>query len=784
MRGAAAVAALLILAGAAYAEAGRETPDLRADALDVDLRASPQEFLLDVWLNGRPRRLLASVVSSDHTVKLLCADLKQMGIRAAAWECAGRERIDVSMLAGVKAEIDMAGQRLMLVAGADRLAPETHDLRPTEPPADWGSADYGFIAEYDVLATAADLSDLRGTASLGAQTALTAFTPFGTLTSIGFATTTGDENRAIRLDTRIEIDDPERLRQWVIGDAISGGLRWSRPVRFGGVSLVSDFSLQPGLVTMPLPDFYGEAAVPGSVDVLIGATRVFQSEVDEGPFELNDLPVLTGGGDVTVVLHDALGRETRSTFTAYGSNQLLRSGLAAYALDAGFLRRSYGERSLDYGDLAGSATLRYGVTDAFTIETHTELTAGTAAVGGGGVVSLSPFGIVEAGGAFSTGDAGTGGLLSLAFESRQDPLTLFGSMVLTTRDYADVATVEGFAIPERRLQIGGNLSLGDYGTLAASWVVRKDRDGDPAKLATASYTLSGAGGWYVGATGFYDDVKGEAAGELFFSIALGDTASLSASSRNDENTHTHRLSYDLPADTDGGLGVHLAAEAGDESRGEAGVTWHGQRMSLRADVEVRESQTAARASAQGALVAVDDSLFATRRTGDAFALVRTGREDVRVYRENREVAKTDSDGEALLPGLIAYAANRIAVDGRDFPMSDVIEADDRIVAPRRHSVAIVDLAPPKRSPVLLTVKLPGGAFPPAGSRVLIEGISGEFVVGHHGQVFIADLTAATRAAIELPDGRCRFAVDPPRGDAGGEIAKVGPLVCQSEGKER
>jgi outer membrane usher protein len=780
MRGAAAFAALLILAGTTYADTRAETADLRAGVLDADLQARPQELLLDVWLNGRPRNLLASVLRVDDTALLLCDNLARIGIRIALEECPGNDRVDLAKL-GVRVEVDMAEQRLHLAAAADRLMPHAFQLRTSVPPADWGSADYGFIAEYDLLGTVADLGSFQRTLSLGAELALTAFTPYGTWTSTGFATT-GDDDRVVRLDTRIEIDDPARLRQWAIGDGISGGLRWSRPVRFGGVSMVSDFSLQPGLVTMPLPDFFGEAAVPGSIDVLVGATRVFQGTVDGGPFELRDLPILTGAGDVTVVLRDALGRETHTTFAAYGSTRLLKQGLAAFALDAGFVRRAYGERNLDYGDLAGSGTLRYGVTDAFTLEAHTELTEAAAVVGGGGVLSLAALGVVEAGGALSNGDAGTGGLLSVAFESRQEPLTLFGSLVMTTKDYADVAATEGFTVPERRLQIGGSLALGDFGRVAASWIERRDRGGEPAKLATASYSITGTGGWHVGATGFYDDISGESAGELFFAMPLGAEGYLSATTRRDEETQTYRLAYDLPANIDGGFGVHLAAETGEGNEGEAGLTWHGERMSVTADLAANEELAGARLSMRGSLVAVEDSVFATKRQGDAYALVRTGRENVRVYRENREVASTDSDGEALLPGLTAYAANHIAIDGRDFPMNEVVEADDRIVAPRRRSVAIVDLAPPKRRPLLVTVQLPDGTFPPAGSRVAVDGSVAELVVGRRGQVFFADIAAATNATIELPAGRCLFTVKPPSGGAGDAIPQAGPLVCEREAR--
>ena len=67
--------------------------------------------------------------------------------------------------------------------------------------------------------------------------------------------------------------------------------------------------------------------------------------------------------------------------------------------------------------------------------------------------------------------------------------------------------------------------------------------------------------------------------------------------------------------------------------------------------------------------------------------------------------------------------------------------------------------------------------------VVVDGAT-ELVVGRRGQVFFTDLAAATSVAIELPAGRCVFAVEPPGASAGDAIPQTGALVCQREERPR
>lgn len=113
---------------------------------------------------------------------------------------------------------------------------------------------------YDVAGTQTGL----GTSTSGALD-LRIFSPVG-IVSLGLLTYTGttpqrligvpgvsSANRVLRLDTGYTYADLRTLRRYSVGDFITGGLSWTRPVRMGGLQVRSDFSMRPDLITFPLP---------------------------------------------------------------------------------------------------------------------------------------------------------------------------------------------------------------------------------------------------------------------------------------------------------------------------------------------------------------------------------------------------------------------------------------------------------------------------------------------------------------------------------------------------
>ena len=117
-------------------------------------------------------------------------------------------------------------------------------------------------------------------------------------------------------------------------------------------------------------------------------TRRVTEEVPPGPFAIEDLPALTGAGEMQLKVTDLLGRETLVTQSYYVSSRLLRAGLSEYSYEVGFERDKFNQASFDYGKPLAAATQRYGITDGLTGEGRIELSERQQTLGGGSSVLL------------------------------------------------------------------------------------------------------------------------------------------------------------------------------------------------------------------------------------------------------------------------------------------------------------------------------------------------------------------------------------------------------------
>lgn len=106
-------------------------------------------------------------------------------------------------------------------------------------------------------------------------------------------------------------------------------------VRLGGFQVQRNYSTRPDLITYPLPQFIGQAALPSTVDLIINGQKTSSTEVQSGPFILNNVPFINGKGEAVVVTTDAVGRQVTTSVPFYISNTLLKPGLFDYSLSLG-----------------------------------------------------------------------------------------------------------------------------------------------------------------------------------------------------------------------------------------------------------------------------------------------------------------------------------------------------------------------------------------------------------------------------------------------------------------
>src|SRR5262249_54129058 len=171
-------------------------------------------------------------------------------------------------------------------------------------------------------------------------------------------------------------------------------------------------------------------------------------EIPPGPYQLTNIPVVTGAGEASVVLRDATGRPTALSVPFFASPRLLQPGLTDFSVEAGLPRLRYASESDTYfQDPVGSATLRAGIHDWLTAEGHAEAGIRLANGGLGAVARIGSLGVASAAGAVSELDRKWGSQSYFAFDTQLGKISLHLSSQHTFGSYNDLASVSARYLP-------------------------------------------------------------------------------------------------------------------------------------------------------------------------------------------------------------------------------------------------------------------------------------------------------------------------------------------------
>jgi outer membrane usher protein len=778
----------------------------------VAASASERKLALEVVMNGRPTGQVGEFFDRDGALYARPSELTELGFALPHNIAATTEPILLTSLPNVRARVDEATQTLVVEAGDAALIPnQLSGGVAAVPLAPLSPSGYGALLNYDVLGTYSipQTGGIGQQNTGGAQLDLRAYTPFGVLENTGLVNITPYPGQAttVRLGTTFDHADPDDLRIWRLGDVVTGALSWSRAVRLGGAQVSSDFALRPDLVTYPLPVISASAAVPSTVDVMVNGIRQFSQPVQPGPFVVPTLPVVTGAGEIAVTVLDALGRQTLVTLPFYSSASLLNPGLASYSLEAGTVRQNYGLITDRYSGAAVNGTVRYGVTDWLTLENHEEATDTLALLGGGAVMKVGTLGVVSAGvsgssghaamsaGAVSTGAGGNnGGQVAAGFQRVSRDLSFSVNGTFSIGGYRDVAAEYGVPVPRSTLNASVGYQLGKWGSIGVGYVDQVPGTavsvppnsqpgyalitGAPIALATASYSVPIAGVASFYATAFKDLHNDHSYGVAFgVSFALGRSASASTGGSLDSGRAASSLTIAKPALVEDDYGYRVQDSEGVAAQHLAEGEFLSPWGRVTAGVEQSEGQSAVQGGASGTLVLADGHPFAGDQINDSFAVVSTGGvAGVPVLYENRLVGTTDSSGHLLVPSLLSYQNNLLAVDTTRLPPDIDVGQTSVLVRPADRSGTVVDFHIRKVHSALLTLLDAGGKPIPIGSVAKVSGAEDQ-PVGYDGQAYVTGLQPTNRVLVTLPNGTSctvQFDYKPVKGD----IPLIGPLRCK------
>lgn len=726
-----------------------------------------RELYLEVFVNGEPRNLITrftdlgeGVLSADAT------ELRNSGVLPGGAE-QGEIRLD--QITGLGWRMSEPDQTISFIVPEGLLAP--HMISGTGSDPEDGSVaidtGYGIVLNYSldaILPIAAADERLK----LGGSIEARAFAPLGVL-SHSVALTNDGTSSLRRLETHWRSDLPGRMMQLQLGDIVTRGPGWSRPVRLGGAMVQRNFRLRPDLVTIPLPSLTGTAVVPSTVEVFSGAVRTYSADVPQGPFVLSDLPISTGSGVANVLIRDAAGRETRMDLPYFVSADLLRDGLADFALAVGRPRLGIGSETDDYdGGTFGVATLRYGLSDAMTIGAHAEFGPGLSMGGAGLTFRVGGLGTVSLDHARSRSDLGDGQLSEVSTDFALGSLRIAARMQRSQGEFADIAAVsarpreaeDGFAAFPRSLS---HLSLsmpldwqggGAAGIFYSSLVARDGRESTGFGMSFSVPVLD-HGTLSLNAI----ETRGDAPDRVvsaFFSLPLSGRrqAGSSVESRSD-GVHFGAWASDRHGDPHAGWDWRARVGRdpdGHQAQAVASLSGRLARVEM-AGRTMRPGGSSVGLRVDGAVVVAGGGFFLSRRVEDAFAIVDAGAPGVEIHAENRPVGRTGRSGRMLVPDLRAYEDNRLSIDPEALPLDAAMDATQRSVRPAHRAGTRVDFGVDASAAAIVGLVDAAGAPLQVGGRVLVNGADDDILVGFDGEIYARGLGADNRIEVIYPGGR-------------------------------
>ncbi len=746
-----------------------------------------QEAVLEVTLNAEAQGEMMVVLRGDGGVLyLLDEDFEKLRLLLPQTQphlFEGRRYYSPAAIRGSTVTIDEARQRAVISVPA--WAIETTRLSAAErrSPAITPSSPGGFL-NYQLYA-----QQVEGQNSGGVSAEVGMFAGVGVLTNTVIGRAGDGQDSLIRLDTTYTRDFPDQLETLSLGDAISDAGSWGDSVRYAGVRWSRNFALRPDLLTTPMLSTGGVATVPSTVDVFVNNQLVSTNQTPAGPFVVDRLPAVTGTGDVSVVVRDALGREQVVTQSFYSSTSLLAPGLTQYSVNLGSIRDDYAIASDHYGQVLGEASYRRGITDTFTLEGHAEyLNHDAHAAGLDAAIGIGKVGVLTLTAA-DGGDSGGSGLLTgVGIEHRGSRWSFVASDFWAGNNFAQVGQALDPAqrVRQRSLLQTGR-TFGHFGSISLAYVRQEYRDSPTQQTIslTQSANLGRSGTLNLTVTRVLSADDGpnlSPPGQnstsiyLIYVMPLGGRRAATATAVGGTGSGAPANAIGASVAESPPIGPGVGYRLSATSAGDYDADWRQQFAGADVEFEAARNQgiEGRNAYLTGAMTLLDGQVNETRQVNGSFAMVDVaGLANVPVYVENQLTAYTDSTGRALLYNLRPYEANHISISPTELPLDTEIAASSEIVAPPYRSGVVA------RFPV---ERIRGGTFRlvtddgkpvPVGAQVKLKGKL--FPVVLDGMVYVTGYDHGMAAEAVWSGGRCTFRLEPPPNDD--PLPDMGTVRC-------
>ncbi len=493
-----------------------------------------------------------------------------------------------------------------------------------------------------------------------------------------------------RRELRLVRDLPERQIRVQLGDLAYETAGFQRRQALGGLTVATNFDLQPYRVVEPAGSQELTLDLPSRVEVIVNGRLVRSMQLTPGRYNLRDFRLGTGINDVTIRLRDSLGRERELHFGLSFEPRLLAVGTSEFSLSVGVPTVESDVIRYDRDNFGYSLFHRYGLSQGLTLGASLQGDEQRHLFGLEAVVA-SPWGSLRVDAAVSDDDtAGTSHAGRLQYEyydattRNRTRRRWIVSMLSRGRRFTGV----GGAVPDNPTAYEFSASVsqefwstGVRGSVASVYALGR---GDTPDSSTVSMSLRRRlfRDWEVELSLDRTLASGKRPDQSAFVTVTWKSRERNHSVRLDHDTTDHATQLEwqrTPSQTVGGTATSLGVTRRPDQYELGGSLQH---VGARFEAELFQRSTSARTArgldehrtqvrVSSALAFAGGAFAISRPISQSFALVVPHKslagKTIGVDRSGGGGVQIDHLGPAVIPNLVPYQVRAVSIDAPDLP---------------------------------------------------------------------------------------------------------------------
>lgn len=549
-------------------------------------------------------------------------------------------------------------------------------------------------------------------------------------------------NKFTRLETNWTYEDVDKMTNWRVGDSITKPASWSNSSRFAGIQYTTNFSVRPNLITYPLLDFKGKSELPSSIDIFSNSIPIYNAKARMGDFDISNIPIVTGRGDLIVKTQDITGKIETITIPYYASPNLLRPGLSNFSYEAGFQRQNFTIDSNDYKYLVLNTDYMLGINDYLTSGGHFEFLKNDGAIGVTNNLKLDKFGVVGISLASNLKNFGRSQRINCGYTYESEYFDINSNLDWNNKNYRDVYLYPEKTSSNLNYQLSTSYGDANFGNISINFLTFKAnnilRNNKRANIISTTYQKNITRKGFLSFT-LGTDLKSKPRNNfayLSFNLNLDANKSVSLTDSYQNNTHIKQLGVSAPITSNMGWGYNANLIKAKATNYNVQVNRNGKNNDIGLYLQKNDTETSKQFNIKGGIVSIDRNYYMTRPITGGLALVKVSDlKDVGVYNNNQLIGYTNNQGKVLIPNVTPYVASEVRLDDEKLPLNTEFSDIVLNVAPKTKSAVMVDFDVKIVRSIEMTIFDSNKHFIPFDSTVTIEGLEDEMFVGYEGNLY-------------------------------------------------